>query len=78
MEQHEGKIQQITERDNISFTNNIESLIKVIRGQQIILDRDLARLYQVETSQLNRQVKRNIERFPEDFMFQLTKDVVVT
>ena len=49
MEQHEGKIQQITERDNISFTNNIESLIKVIRGQQIILDRDLARLYQVET-----------------------------
>ena len=74
MEQHEGKIQQITERDNISFTNNIESLIKVIRGQQIILDRDLARLYQVETLQLNRQVKRNIERFPEDFMFQLTKE----
>ena len=74
MEQHEGKIQQITERDNISFTNNIESLIKVIRGQQIILDRDLARLYQAETSQLNRQVKRNIERFPEDFMFQLTKE----
>lgn len=74
MEQHEGKIQQITERDNISFTNNIESLIKVIRGQQIILDCDLARLYQVETSQLNRQVKRNIERFPEDFMFQLTKE----
>ena len=74
MEQHEGKIQQITERNNISFTNNIESLIKVIRGQQIILDRDLARLYQVETSQLNRQVKRNIERFPEDFMFQLTKE----
>nr|WP_295402968.1 ORF6N domain-containing protein [uncultured Prevotella sp.] len=48
--------------------------MKVIRGQQIILDRDLARLYQVETSQLNRQVKRNIERFPEDFMFQLTKE----
>ena len=74
MEKHEGKIQQITERDNVGFTNNIESLIKVIRGQQIILDRDLARLYQVETSQLNRQVKRNIERFPEDFMFQLTKE----
>lgn len=74
MEQHEGKIQHITERDNVAFTNNIESLIKVIRGQQIILDRDLARLYQVETSQLNRQVKRNIERFPEDFMFQLTKE----
>lgn len=55
---------------------NIEHLIKVIRGQQVILDRDLARLYQVDTSQLNRQVKRNIERFPEDFMFQLTKEEV--
>ena len=74
MEQHESNIQHITERDHVGFTNNIESLIKVIRGQQIILDRDLARLYQVETSQLNRQVKRNIERFPEDFMFQLTKE----
>ncbi len=74
MEQHESKIQHITERDHVGFINNIESLIKVIRGQQIILDRDLARLYQVETSQLNRQVKRNIERFPEDFMFQLTKE----
>ena len=74
MEQHESNIQHITERDHVGFTNNIESLIKAIRGQQIILDRDLARLYQVETSQLNRQVKRNIERFPEDFMFQLTKE----
>lgn len=46
------------------------------RSSSKILDRDLARLYQVDTSQLNRQVKRNIERFPEDFMFQLTKDEV--
>ena len=40
------------------------------------MDRDLAALYDVETSQLNRQVKRNIQRFPEDFMFQLTKEEV--
>lgn len=52
----------------------IQKCIHVIRGEQVILDRDLAQLYQVETSQMNRQVKRNIERFPEDFMFQLTKD----
>lgn len=43
-----------------------------MRGNQVLLDSDLARLYQVETRQLNRQVKRNIARFPEDFMFQLT------
>ena len=48
--------------------------IVTLRGSQVILDRDLARLYQVEVSQMNRQVKRNIERFPEDFMFQLTKE----
>lgn len=52
----------------------IQSCIYVIRGKQVILDRDLAQLYQVETSQMNRQVKRNIQRFPKDFMFQLTKD----
>ena len=51
----------------------IEPLIRTIRGQQVLLDSDLAILYGVETRQLNQQVKRNIERFPEDFMFQLTK-----
>lgn len=51
----------------------IESLIHVIRGQQVMLDSDLARLYGVETRVLNQAVKRNIERFPEDFMFQLTE-----
>ena len=54
--------------------NKVESLIQVIRGQQVMLDRDLAELYGVETRRLNEQVKRNIERFPEDFMFQLTKE----
>ena len=53
---------------------NIENLIQVIRGKQVILDRDLARLYGVETRVLNQAVQRNIERFPADFMFQLTKE----
>lgn len=60
--------------DNHELAGNIEPLIKVIRGQQVMLDRDLATLYGVETKRLNEQVKRNIKRFPEDFMFQLTKD----
>ncbi len=51
---------------------NIENLILNIRGKQVMLDRDLARLYGVETKVLNQAVKRNIERFPERFMFQLT------
>lgn len=53
---------------------NIEDLIYVVRNRQVMFDRDLAKLYQVETGQLNRQVKRNIERFPSDFLFQLTKE----
>ena len=52
----------------------IENLIHVIRGQQVMIDSDLARLYGVETRRLNEQVKRNIERFPDDFMIQLTMD----
>jgi hypothetical protein len=52
----------------------IQNKIYFIRGQQVMLDRDLAKLYQVETKVLNQAVKRNIERFPEDFMFQLSKD----
>ena len=54
--------------------NDIEKLILTIRGVQVLIDRDLAFLYQVEVKQMNRQVKRNLERFPEDFMFQLTKE----
>ena len=53
---------------------DIENLILNIRGKQVMLDRDLARLYGVETKVLNQAVKRNIERFPEDFMFQLTNE----
>ena len=58
----------------IQPVEQIESLILTIRGKQVMLDRDLAWLYGVETFRLNEQVKRNIERFPEDFMFQLTKE----
>ena len=58
----------------IQPVEQIESLILTIRGKQVILDRDLARLYGVETKRLNEQVRRNIERFPEDFMFQLSKE----
>ncbi len=52
----------------------IEKKIFVIRGVQVMVDRDIAELYGVETKRLNEQVKRNILRFPEDFMFQLTQD----
>ncbi len=52
----------------------IEAKILLIRGQKVMLDRDLAELYEVPTRRLNEQVKRNIKRFPEDFMFQLTKE----
>lgn len=51
-----------------------ERCILQIRGQKVILSHDLARLYDVETKVLNQAVKRNIERFPEDFMFQLTEE----
>lgn len=53
---------------------SIENLILNIRGKQVMLDRDLARLYGVETKRLNEAVKRNLERFPERFMFQLIDD----
>jgi len=52
----------------------IATKILLIRGKRVMLDKDLARLYEVDTRQLTRQVRRNIERFPQDFMFQLTKE----
>ena len=54
----------------------VQRRIRTLRGVQVMLDRDLALLYGVETGQLNRHVKRNMDRFPPDFMFQLTKDDV--
>ena len=62
--------------DNSLQTIHIENKILMIRGQQVMLDRNLAELYGVETKRLNEQVKRNIERFPEDFMFQLSNEEI--
>lgn len=52
----------------------VEQVILLIRGQRVMLDRDLAALYGVETKNLNKAVRRNLDRFPADFMFQLTPD----
>lgn len=65
------------EENNITSIENfdidrIQSKIHLIHNQRVMLDRDLAALYQVETRQLTRQVRRNIERFPADFMFELS------
>lgn len=59
-------------------TVDITALIITIRGRRIILDRDLAALYEVPTFRFNEAVKRNCKRFPEDFMFQLTRDEAVS
>ena len=55
----------------------IEKAIYLLRGQKVMLDRDLAELYGVETRVLNQAVRRNIERFPEDFMFTLTREEIM-
>jgi hypothetical protein len=60
-----GKLARISE---------IQALIIELRGKRVIIDRDLALIYNVSTKRLNEQVKRNIERFPADFMFQLTEE----
>lgn len=65
-------IQPVANSDQL-IENTVESLIQNIRGKQVILDRDLASLYEVETGRLNEQVKRNLKRFPDDFMFQLNE-----
>ena len=55
----------------------LEKKIMLIRGQKVMLDRDLAELYGVETRVLNQAVKRNLKRFPEDFMFALSREEIV-
>ena len=70
----EGKAtQMVANCDQLPEQIDIQSMIKTVRGQQVMLDRDLATLYGVENRVLNQAVKRNSERFPEDFMFQLNK-----
>ena len=58
---------------NKLIISNIENSIFTIRGMQVMIDRDLAEMYQVEVKRLNEQLKRNIDRFPKQFRFQLTK-----
>ena len=77
--EHQDKGEQFTncdqlQNDEVVVTTPVESRIMSIRGKQIMIDRDLAELYGVETKRLNEAVKRNIERFPERFRFQLTKE----
>jgi hypothetical protein len=62
---------------NLVSAETIAARILIIRGKRVMLDNDLAVLYGVKTGRLNEQVKRNIERFPGDFMFQLTKEEVL-
>ena len=70
-----AKCDQLPQVINHDLANiNIESLIRIIRGQTVMLDSDLAMLYGVETRSLNQAVRRNLKRFPDDFMFQLTKE----
>ena len=78
MEKNQGKNQQnaapVINYESALLPVRIESLIYTIRDQPVMIDRDLARLYGVETKVLNQAVKRNVQRFPQDFMFQLTKE----
>lgn len=67
----------LARREDVSLAKeniDIQSMIHIVRGQQVMLDSDLALLYNVETKRLNERVKRNIARFPENFCFQLTKE----
>ena len=59
---------------NLLPQETIQSKILFLRGKRVILDQDLALLYEIENKMLKRAVKRNIDRFPEDFMFELIKD----
>ena len=63
-----------TKKEESLIIKDVGSLIITIRNQKVIIDRDLAEIYGVETRRLNEQVKRNPDRFPEDFMFQLTRE----
>lgn len=72
MKENENEISEAVSID----TQFIQQKIYFIRGEKVMIDRDLAVLYEVDTSHLNRAVRRNIERFPEDFMFAMSKDEI--
>jgi len=68
---------RMEETKELITTDDIRSKVYIIRGQQVMLDKDLAEIYGYEVKKLNQQVKRNIERFPEDFMFRLSRGKVI-
>ena len=76
--EHQDKGELVTNRDQLVVVDNIESLIKVIRELQVMLDKDLATLYGVETRILNQVVKRYIQRSPSDFRFQFISVPILT
>ena len=65
---------RMEETKELITTDDIRSKVYIIRGQQVMLDKDLAEIYGYEVKKLNQQVKRNIERFPEEFCFQLNEE----
>ncbi len=69
----ENELKNLTVQDKLSY-EEIKRLIYTIRGKQVMLDCDVAMLYHYTTKNINKAVKRNIDRFPEDFCFQLMKD----
>lgn len=77
MEQENKSIQTNEELDVVKYeTENIKNLIYTVRGKQVMLDSDVAMLYHYETKKINQTVKRNIQRFPEKFCFQLNEQEV--
>ena len=65
------------EPSSLVSQENVERKILILRGKKVMLDRDLAELYEVETRALNQAVRRNIDRFPEDFIFPLTRSEIM-
>jgi hypothetical protein len=67
----DSRVRQTTAPSAVPNEQLLAKMVHLVRGEKVLLDMDLAKLYEVETGALNRAVKRNLERFPEDFMFQL-------
>jgi hypothetical protein len=65
------RVQKTIPRSAVPDEKSLATMVRLVRGEKVLLDMDLAKLYEVQTGALNRAVKRNVERFPEDFMFQL-------
>ena len=68
----------MAKKDALIPVGRIDQMIFLVRGQRVMVDRDLAQLYGVETRVLNQAVRRHMDRFPEDFLFSLTRDEVMS